>query len=231
MLPGDSTMIGNVSNEIDLVEIWSDMSKSDITLSNQNRKIKNANIFNLPTGTTCKPRVLCSEYCYAKKAEKIYPAVRPSRMRNYEAAKRLDFSDEMIKLLNKSKYKVTRIHESGDFYSVDYIRKWYTIAKTLPDHTFYAYTKRDDLFDQGILLEKPSNIKLIYSVDGIQPDSLSIREYCVAAKFQGYDKVAIVWESTHTCPSTSKDKWKVACIKNCVKCIDDKTQLIEFAKH
>lgn len=205
--------------------------KKQITISSKNRKIVGANIFNLPVGTTCKPGVLCSKFCYSKKAEKVYPEVRPSRMRNYRASKKDDFSEKMISLLGKSKLNVTRIHEGGDFYSTEYIRKWYNIAKALPDHTFYAYTKRDDLFSMEILAEKPPNLKLIFSVDGIIPEDITSRDYNVAARFQGYDKIAIVRESTHTCPSTSKDKWKVACIKDCKLCIDNTTTVVEFAKH
>jgi hypothetical protein len=34
-----------------------------------------------------------------------------------------------------------RIHDSGDFYSPDYIKKWTEIAKAHPDVKLYAYTK------------------------------------------------------------------------------------------
>jgi hypothetical protein len=197
-----------------------------ITISSSNRKIKNANIWNLPTGVTCKPGVSCSKYCYAKKAEKAYPEVLPCRMRNYKASLKNNFSTEMIKLLGKKKYKVTRIHESGDFYSVDYIRKWYNITTALPIHIFYAYTKRDDIFTKELLSEKPSNLILLYSIDGLFKDT-----DIVNVDMPGYDKIAIVREHNTNCPSTSKDKWTVACIRDCNKCIDKTTNIITFAKH
>lgn len=206
------------------------MPKSDITISGSNRKIKNANIWNLPVGTTCKPGVSCSEYCYAKKAEKAYPEVRPCRMRNYAASKKDNFSSEMIKILSKKKYHVTRIHESGDFYSVEYIRKWYDIAKALPSHVFYAYTKRDDIFTIEVLSEKPKNLTIIYSVDGIRTIEDSVIVTHVALE-NGFDKVAIVTEHDTNCPSTSKDKWAVACVKDCQKCFSGNTNIINFARH
>ena len=49
----------------------------------------------------------------------------------------------MVALIVKAKFKVVRIHESGDFYSIEYVEKWDNIAKQLPQVKFYAYTKRN----------------------------------------------------------------------------------------
>ena len=135
-------------------------------------------------------------------------------------------SDRSLKILKKKRYKITRIHEGGDFYSKEYILKWFSIINSLPDHIFYAYTKRDDLFTSKLLKQQPKNLILIYSMDGVIEDSALVGD--VAPLF---NKVSIVRESKHTCPSTSKDNWKTACIRNCKLCIDDKTKVINFARH
>lgn len=204
---------------------------SDLTISNHNRKLKNVNIFNLPTGLTCKDGVLCSKYCYAKKAERMYKAVREARMRNYATSKKSKFPDLVIDRLKNSKYNVTRLHESGDFYSEIYIDKWYYIINKLSSHTFFAYTKRDDIFNADILAVKPKNLVLIKSIDGILPDDYNIKQLSIDARMEGYDKISVVRESTHTCPSTAKNKFKVQCIKHCKLCINKYNTVVEFSKH
>jgi hypothetical protein len=53
----------------------------------------------------------------------------------------------MILEILTSKFKFVRVHESGEFYSQEYVNKWYEIAKHCPNVTFYAYTKRLGEFD------------------------------------------------------------------------------------
>ena len=202
------------------------MNCKDITFSSGNLKLKNVNIWNLPVGLTCKPGVSCIKYCYSLKAERTYPAVRPCRLRNYKASKKANFISEVTRILKKKKHKVTRVHESGDFYSLEYIEKWFQIARNIKDHKFYSYSKRNDIFTKEVLQTKPANFTLIFSMDGIIEDKALVGD--VAPLF---DKVAIVRKSLSTCPSSAKDGWKTKCIKDCKMCIDDKTKVINFAKH
>jgi hypothetical protein len=61
-----------------------------------------------------------------------------------------------------------RIHVSGDFFHVDYIRKWIEICKRRPDVTFYAYTRswRDlDLYLNILALHALDNVNVNLSVD------------------------------------------------------------------
>lgn len=111
-------------------------------------------IWNLPAIVTCPFHTAhCKAKCYARKAERNYPGCLPCRKRNYAFSKSELFEIVMIRFLhyvaNLKKYKraehiTVRIHESGDFYSVDYLRKWYNIAKACADIVnmdFDAYTK------------------------------------------------------------------------------------------
>lgn len=126
--------------------------------TNGNRKLRNTDkirfmIWNLPAVKTCPFRTaMCEKSCYARKAERVYPQVLPSRERNYTATLSPDFVENMIftieKELSTKKYNgkltVFRIHESGDFYSLEYAQKWVTIARYFennPQITFLAYTK------------------------------------------------------------------------------------------
>lgn len=126
--------------------------------TNGNRKLQNSDkirfmIWNLPAVKTCPFRTeLCEKSCYARKAERIYPQVLPSREKNYNDSLSADFVENMIftieKELNSKKYSgklaVFRIHESGDFYNREYFSKWYQIAKHFENDNrivFLAYTK------------------------------------------------------------------------------------------
>lgn len=126
--------------------------------ANGNRKLRNTEntrfiIWNLPAVKTCPFRTaMCEKSCYARKAERIYPQVLPAREQNYIESLSRDFVPNMIYTieteLNKKKYIgktcVFRIHESGDFYNLEYTQKWIEIAKHFinnPDIIFLAYTK------------------------------------------------------------------------------------------
>jgi hypothetical protein len=123
-----------------------------------NKKLKNILLFNLPaTKEVCN--IDCKS-CYAKKAERMYPAVRKSRNRNLEFAKsdyffhsisaELKYYETILDKLNNN--KIVRVHESGEFFSSEYILKWYQIAKENPAWTFYAYTKRYNNFPNELNL-------------------------------------------------------------------------------
>lgn len=133
--------------------------------TNGNRKLKNDAttrfiIWNLPAVKTCPFRTaMCEKSCYARKAERVYPQVLPSRERNYEESLRATFVEDMIFTINstifdargrmrkayRGKQIVFRIHESGDFYNYEYTRKWLEIMRyyedRIPQLTFVAYTK------------------------------------------------------------------------------------------
>jgi len=194
-----------------------------IFISNGNSKLK-CNIFDLPCIKTCKPNLTCHKYCYAKKSLR-YPAVGPCRERNLKATKLKSFVKDMIQALSKKRNNIVRIHSSGDFYSVGYIKKWFEIMRSMPDKKFYAYTKRDDLFTKKMLLDKPDNFTLIFSFDGIK-DSDDIE----TLKIHKFDKIAVVHKTKSNCPAQLDSKIK--CGVECIKCIDKKgDKVIIFKKH
>jgi hypothetical protein len=90
----------------------------------------------------------CSLICYAKKAERQYPAVLPYRNRqadywiNNTAEKISADINNYIK--NKKGIKFIRFNESGDFYGQECVEK----LKYIADHLsliVYTYTAREDL--------------------------------------------------------------------------------------
>ena len=46
-----------------------------------------------------------------------------------------------VSLLSQSQKDLIRVHESGDFWTENYMRAWMMVAQSRPQQTFYAYTK------------------------------------------------------------------------------------------
>jgi hypothetical protein len=194
-----------------------------IYISKGNKKV-DAAIFNLPAGITCRPDVKCQGYCYAKKAERLYPNVKPCRLKNLEASKDTkSFIIQVDRWVKKHKPRYFRIHEAGDFYSVDYIKAWYQVAHYSPDTTFYCYTKRSDLFNAELLKDKPSNLIINWSVDGVNDPGLVYK-----APSRHYDGVCWVSKDNTNCPAQINKE--VKCGSGCTKCMTSGCRVV-FKKH
>ena len=143
--------------------------KADISHGNR-KMVGKFMIWNLPHKITCPGRTpLCEKICYAKKAEVAYKDVYPSRMRNLEASRKdgfVDAIDSHIKR-NAKKRPFFRIHESGDFYSQEYLDKWVKLACLNPGVRFLAFTKSFGLDFSAV----PANLQVVYS---IMPDTTCI---------------------------------------------------------
>lgn len=145
-------------------------------MSYGNRKlVQNENTFfviwNIPAKKSCPYKTPhCTISCYADKAERLYKAVLPARVDNFEASKSDTFVPDMIYILetvSKSTKKpeiIVRIHESGDFYNRKYTEKWLAIMEHFaadPRFKFIAYTKSFPYFD-GVDL--PANFHIRASI-------------------------------------------------------------------
>lgn len=189
-------------------------------ISKGNKKV-NAAIFNLPAIVTCGDNLKCHKFCYALKAERIYPQVIPSRLTNLVYSLCDDFIYNAIDLIEKTGKSIVRIHESGDFYSAEYLYKWYLICELLPQIKFYAYSKQLKTIDK-LNVKKPDNLTLIKSFDTI--DTIE-SVYCKAP----FNKTAVIKTNKTNCKALLNKSNK--CMINCRKCIDKTTKCIIFSKH
>ena len=135
-----------------------------ITVSQGNMKMRDTLIFNLPAQRTCPGSTeMCRSKCYAMKAERMYPTVRPCREENLAASKDDSAFVEGINAIIERHFKgqpgFFRIHESGDFYSQEYLHAWFDIANMNTNIKFLAFTKSHMLDFKGC----PSNLKIVYS--------------------------------------------------------------------
>lgn len=154
-----------------------------MNLLTQNAKLKKTSIknnmrvlnFSLPaykteTGKTVCPFAKdCIKYCYAQKGNYRYPSVQKGLNKRYELSKTNNFVPMMNATITLERPTHVRIHDSGDFYSVEYLNKWLEIAKQNKDVIFYAYTKSIKFFINGLKL--PKNLKIIFS-EGSKTDNL-----------------------------------------------------------
>lgn len=101
----------------------------------------------------------CKAICYATKGNHQFPSVKLSRERAKADSLKDDFAECVIYTVEteseSGKYKGThilfRLHESGDFYSLAYLKKWIKVfAHFLQDSdvliTFVFYSKSFPLF-------------------------------------------------------------------------------------
>ena len=140
-------------------------------------------IWNIPAVVTCLWKTpMCEKLCYARKAEVLYTGVLPCRTRNLEESEKNTFVHDMADILrwNFSRKKFEgkqiwfRIHESGDFYSLEYLEKWIKIAKKFPGVKFLAYTKAVRLVEMA-KDDIPSNLVIRYSVwEDTKPEEMEI---------------------------------------------------------
>jgi len=156
-----------------------------MNLLTQNAKMKktskenNTKIFNfsIPAYKTKGGKVTCPfakdciKYCYAQKGNYIrFPKIADLMEQKYEISKQTNFNSLMNEEIKKKKAKYIRIHDSGDFYSIKYLRKWILIAEYNKDVIFYAYTKSIKFF-KDFNINLPDNFKVIFS-EGSKTDNL-----------------------------------------------------------
>lgn len=132
-----------------------------------NSKLKADGIasFNIPPVSTCPARDKCEKICYATQGNQWMPSGYKRRVAAFKSTLADDFIEIMVSHLKSERVKVLRIHDSGDFYSPQYMLKWFEIARQLPNVIFYAYTKQIILM-QKLYHKKPENLKLIQSLGG-----------------------------------------------------------------
>ena len=133
---------------------------------------------------TCPFAGSCAKFCYAQKGAYSWSNVKPAFQFRYVATKSNDFVDDMIAEIKKKKVDILRVHDSGDYYSREYIDKWMEIARRLPDVRFYSYTKSIPLF---IGVDIPDNYDIIFSEGGTRDDMIDYAVDRHARIFDSYE--------------------------------------------
>lgn len=133
---------------------------------------------------TCPNASKCIIGCYAKSGAYVWSNVAKAYENRLSLSRTKGFQHVIVYHIDKlmSKHKtgtiMIRIHDSGDFYSQDYLAAWIEIANVYQNETrvqFYAYTKMVQLCKtyatNGLI---PNNLTLIYSFGGRQDEMIQI---------------------------------------------------------
>lgn len=163
-------------------------------------------VFNLST-ETCQQKC---KGCYAAKPEKRFPKVLEYRRKNDQLATSDQFVPMMVAEIKALKVDQFRIHESGDFFSQEYIAKWQQIAETLPTVKFYFYTKNAGRFDFASFTAL-DNVNMVNSCTPLG-FNFGSAEYCEELAAFGY-----VLCPCHLPEYKSGEK---QCMKDCKVCGD-----------
>ncbi len=182
--------------------------------------------FSLPAVQTCPGRTdNCEKYCYAKKAEMCYKQVLPSRRRNYEDTKKKSFVKKATEKISKIKSEYIRIHESGDFYSQEYLNKWIKICNKFPEKKFLIYTQMYDLDWSNL----PDNTVRYWT---IWPDSKGVPETGLKAYVidDGKNKIGNHKDDVSKIRECTKGKGNSIKCNDCMWCYEGKGD-IKFKIH
>ena len=151
---------------------------------------------------TCPGAGQCKTFCYAMKGGYVQwkaTSMNQSRMLNYLLNDPSGFSAQMKAELTKAEKSaakkgdkvIVRWHDAGDFFSPQYLKLAYDVARSFPDVDFYAYTKLANVA-QG---EMPSNFLQNFSQGALrsqekQIDFKKAKHSKVVPKDMFYDMIA-----------------------------------------
>src|SRR5574343_1204086 len=146
-----------------------------MNLLTQNSKLKktsdvnNAVVYNfgIPAQDTCLWAGDCKKVCYASKGFYRFANTAKAFKDRLAVTKQDNFPDLLFEEIILKKATHIRIHDSGDFYSREYLHKWLKVIEALPHVQFYAYSKSLPLFEGEKL---PDNFILIKSEGGKRDD-------------------------------------------------------------
>jgi hypothetical protein len=110
--------------------------------------------------------------CYALQGSYTWTPVKAAyeyrlavtRQDNFVAVMTAEIAKIRKRAAKKQLKVAVRVHDSGDFYSYQYMMSWFDIARANPDIQFYAYTKMVDLAHR---IPRPLNFTLILSEGGL----------------------------------------------------------------
>lgn len=117
--------------------------------------------------------------CYAQQKTYTWPVVQNAYEWRYLQTESDTFGDQIAKELKpklrkaqrEGKQLIIRVHDSGDFYDLNYVAKWTDIMRAFPEVKFYAYTKMVKMLKTlQALGQIPENFTIIYSYGGLQDD-------------------------------------------------------------
>jgi hypothetical protein len=123
---------------------------------------------------TCPNAGACAKGCYALAGAYRFSNVAQAFERRLAVTQSNEFIDLMLKEIDANRAERIRIHDSGDFYSEEYLQRWLKIMRARPHVEFYAYTKMITMFKFHAPY-LPKNFTVIYSFGGTQDRLIDVK--------------------------------------------------------
>ena len=137
---------------------------SEVSISSANKKMRKISSVSLPSVVTCR-KCACQQKCYARKLERLRPAVAAAYKRNLDVLQ----SDpdtywrEVEAAIMLSRF--FRFHVSGDIPDITYLIRMVDVAQRNQHCQILCFTKKyelvNDYLSGGAVL--PSNLHMILS--------------------------------------------------------------------
>ncbi len=123
--------------------------------------------------STCPQAGRCAAICYARQSKYEMPVVRRAREINLEFI-RTRGMEAFIEaacedLARRRSVRFVRVHDSGDFFSQEYLDAWYEIARRNETKTFSAYTTS---FHLDLWSGLQANFRMVQSEGGRMDDRI-----------------------------------------------------------
>lgn len=132
---------------------------------------------------TCPAAGACAQGCFARAGWYTHrPVVIDAYHRRLALARGPGFEDTICNEISLRRVQRLRIHDSGDFFSAEYLRSWIRIMSRCPSVQFYTYTKMVGLLKRyAVLGELPKNFSVVYSFGGLQDHLIDTKKdrHCV----------------------------------------------------
>ena len=156
-------------------------------LLTKNTKIAKSNVraynFGIPAWrsqagfATCPFAGICAKGCYAQAgAYRFSNVAKAFEERLALTRKPAEFFERITREIDRKRVERLRVHDSGDFYSPEYLQLWLDVAFARPHVQFYAYTKSVAWVKEAMAAKQvPDNFTFVFSYGGKQ-DALINRE-------------------------------------------------------
>lgn len=130
---------------------------------------------------TCPAAGSCKKFCYAQQGGYLFNAAVIAHTRKlvyYKTHPEAWKTRLMTEIKFNPNIAAVRVHDSGDFFSLEYVLDWFEVMNACPDKKFYAYTKMVGLFEKLKAENKiPPNFTITYSFGGTQDHLIDVTRH------------------------------------------------------
>lgn len=137
----------------------------NVKISQGNSKMGAIPSVSLPAGLTCRKDCECGRKCYAKRLERLRPAVKSAYQLNYDSLNRdsVTFWREVEASIMMSRF--FRFHVSGDIPDKDYFSHMIDISRRNKHCEILCFTKKFSIVNDYLKLGGviPNNLHIIFS--------------------------------------------------------------------